>query len=47
MISDREFWVAIRTALLAVLDAIERKQQLGKHAPKQTVTKTKANHLTK
>ncbi len=32
--SDREFWVAIRAALLAVLDAIERKQQLGKHAPK-------------
>ena len=47
MMSDREFWVAIRTALLAVLDAIERKNQLGKHAPKKTVTKTKANHLTK
>ena len=37
MMSDREFWVAIRAAMLAVLDAIERKQQLGKHAPKPEV----------
>ena len=34
MMSDREFWVAIRAAILAALDAIERKNQLGKHAPK-------------
>ena len=34
MMSDREFWIAIRAAILAVLDAIERKHQLGKHAPK-------------
>jgi hypothetical protein len=34
MMSDREFWVAIRAAMLAILDAIERKQQIGKHAPK-------------
>lgn len=34
MISDREFWVAIRAAILAVVDAIERRWQLGKHAPK-------------
>lgn len=40
MMSDREFWVAIRAAILAILDAIERKQQLGKHAPKPEV-KTK------
>jgi len=43
MMSEREFWVAIRAAILAVLDAIERKQQLGKHAPKPVVkTATKA-----
>ena len=41
MMSEREFWIAIRAALLAVLDAIERKQQLGKHAPKPA-TKAKA-----
>lgn len=41
MTSDREFWVAIRAALLAILDAIERKNQLGKHAPKPA-TKAKA-----
>ena len=40
MMSDREFWIAIRAAILAILDAIERKQQIGKHAPKQVV-KTK------
>jgi len=40
MMSDREFWIAIRAAILAVLDAIERKQQLGKHAPKSEL-KTK------
>jgi len=34
MMSEREFWVAIRAAMLAILDAIERKQQIGKHAPK-------------
>ena len=38
MMSDREFWVAIRAAILAILDAIERKQQLGKHAPKAEVS---------
>ena len=37
MMSEREFWVAIRAAILAVLDAIERKHQLGKHAPKPVV----------
>lgn len=37
MMSDREFWVEIRRALLTILDAIERKQQIGKHAPKQDV----------
>ena len=41
MMSDREFWIAIRAAILAVLDAIERKQQIGKHAPK-VVAKVKA-----
>lgn len=40
MMSDREFWIAIRAAILAVLDAIERKQQLGKHAPKPVVKAT-------
>ena len=37
MMSEREFWVAIRAAVLAMLDAIERKQQLGKYTPKLTV----------
>ena len=41
MMSEREFWVAIRLALLAVLDAIERKHQIGKHEQKTTTAKTK------
>jgi len=32
--SDREFWVLVRGALLAFVDAIERKWQIGKFAPK-------------
>jgi len=34
MMSDREMWVAIRAALLTIVDAIERKFLLGKHAKK-------------
>lgn len=33
--TDREFWIALRAALLAMVDAIERRYQLGKHAEKQ------------
>ena len=40
--SDREFWVEIRRALLTILEAIEKKQQLGKHAPKATTKITAA-----
>lgn len=40
MMSEREFWVAIRMALLTVLDAIERKHQIGKHEPKPNVKTT-------
>jgi hypothetical protein len=29
--TDREFWIAIRQALLAFVDAIERRYGLGKH----------------
>jgi hypothetical protein len=32
--SDREFWVLVRNALLAMVEAIERRWQLGKHAAK-------------
>lgn len=29
--TDREFWMAIRQALLMFVSAIERKYKLGKH----------------
>jgi hypothetical protein len=29
--TDREFWIAFRAALLAIVDAIERRYQLGKY----------------
>ena len=29
--SEREFWILVRQALLAFVDAIERKYCLGKH----------------
>lgn len=33
--SDREFWIAIRAALLLFVDAIERRYHIGKHAGNQ------------
>lgn len=30
--SDKEFWIMVRRALLMVVDAIERKWQLGKYS---------------
>lgn len=32
--TDRDFWLAVRAALLAIVDAIERKCAIGKHARK-------------
>jgi hypothetical protein len=34
--SDREFWIAIRAALLLFVDAIERRYKIGKHAGNQS-----------
>lgn len=31
MMSERDFWVAIRAALLAIVDAIERRWEIGAH----------------
>ncbi len=33
--TDREFWIAVRAALLAIVDAIERKCAIGKHSHKK------------
>lgn len=33
--SDREFWIAVRAALLLFVDAIERRYKLGKHSGNQ------------
>jgi hypothetical protein len=33
--TDREFWIAIRAALLLFVDAIERKYCLGRHGGNQ------------
>jgi len=30
--TDRDLWIAIRAALLAIVAAIERRYSLGKHA---------------
>jgi hypothetical protein len=35
MSNDREFWMAIRAALLLFVDAIERRYKIGKHAGNQ------------
>ena len=32
--SDREFWIVIRRALLLVVDVIERRYNIGKHEQK-------------
>ena len=40
MMSEREFWVEVRRGLIMILEAIERKQQIGKHEPKPTVKTT-------
>lgn len=34
MISEKEFWVIVRQALLLFVSAIERRYGLGKHAEK-------------
>lgn len=34
IMSEREFWVAVRSALLLIVDAIERRYSLGKRAQK-------------
>lgn len=34
--TDRDLWIAIRAALLAVVAAIERRYGLGKYAPRET-----------
>lgn len=31
--TEREFWIAVRAALLAVCSAIERRYNIGKHSP--------------
>ncbi len=33
---DRQFWLAIRAALLLFVDAIERRYHVGKHAGNQS-----------
>lgn len=35
--ADREFWIAIRSALLAMVAAIDRRYALGKYAAKNIV----------
>jgi hypothetical protein len=35
MNNDREFWLAIRAALLLFVDAIEQRYKVGKHAGNQ------------
>jgi len=35
--TDREFWTMIRTALLMVVSAIEKKYMIGKHDPLRRV----------
>ena len=34
IMSDREFWELIRRGLLMIVEAIERKNQIGKYEPK-------------
>ena len=36
--SEREFWIAIRQALLLIVSVIERKYKLGKYAGNITQT---------
>ncbi len=32
--TDRDFWIAVRQALLGIVSAIERRWQLGKYSKK-------------
>ena len=44
--TEREFWIAFRAALLLMVDAIEKKYELGKHAPPRTSTIDIADNWT-
>jgi hypothetical protein len=38
--TDREFWVLVRQALLLFVSAVERKYKLGKHKEEEVETNT-------
>jgi hypothetical protein len=44
-VTDKEFWIAFRQALLALVAAIERWQKLGKYSCPQIETSTKLSEI--
>ena len=43
--SDREFWTIIRTALLMLVSAIEKKYMLGKYDPLRRVEVSERDNI--
>ena len=46
MLDERQFWIAVRSALLLFVDAIERRYKLGKHAPAMSVRAANSDTTT-
>ena len=44
--SEREFWTAVRQALLLFVSAIERRYKLGKHSDGTPVTIGEDDNIT-
>ena len=42
---ERQFWVAIRAALLAIVDAIERYAEIGKRAKPVALQPTETDNM--
>lgn len=44
--SEHEFWIAFRRALLLIVDAIERREGLGKYAKPAEVPISKSDSIS-
>jgi len=42
---ERQFWVAVRAALLAIVDAIERYAEIGKRAKPVALQPTETDNM--
>jgi hypothetical protein len=44
--TDKEFWLAVRSALLAMVKAIEVKYKLGSYSKEKVIHSTEADGVT-